>query len=268
MNQNFTLITGASNGLGKEIAIECARRKKNVALVSLPGRNLNKLCQQLEETYKIRAICFETDLTETDSIYEIVSWAKKNIEVDFLINNAGVGGSNPFEDASPSEMDHLIQLNIKAIVILTRLMIPLLREHRRSYILNVASIAALSPLPYKVVYAASKAFIVSFSRGLREELKDSQIKISVLLPGPMLTNPDIITRVMNQGFMAWLILLSPGEVSKIALNSVYKGKAIIIPGFMNKLNISFGGLLPINWRLNILSRIMQNEFLPQHTLRY
>lgn len=263
MNKYYTLITGAGNGLGKEMAIECARRGISVLLVSLSGRNLKKFCQSLRDTFQVEADFFECDLTETGSIEKVVDWVRGSYQVNCLINNAGLGGTYPFEESEPEELELIIQLNIKVMVILTRLMIPLLKIHSKAYILNVSSMAALSPVPFKTVYAASKTFVVSFSKGLWEELKNTPVRVSVLLPGPMLTNPEISQRTMRQGFIAVAGILSPGETSRIALDALFKGKAFILPGFRNKLNSLLVRIVPAALRIYILSRIMRNEILPR-----
>lgn len=254
-----TLITGASSGLGRELAIECAKRKMNLLLVALPGRNLKELCSQLSNGYAIEAHSYEGDLTDKEFIIHVVSDILDRYRVNFLINNAGVGGTVPFPEASVDYLDKIIQLNIRATSLLTRLLLNELRTHSRAYILNVSSMAAFSPIPYKTIYPASKAFIYSFSRGLSEELKGTPVRVMVLNPGPILTNPDVIQRIMKQGIFGRIGLLSAATVSRIALTAVFEGRRVVIPGFFNNFNHWLMKLFPESVRLRILGIVIQRE---------
>ncbi|MFC2100283.1 SDR family NAD(P)-dependent oxidoreductase [Bacteroidota bacterium] len=258
-NEVFTLITGASTGLGKQLAVECAKRGMNLILVALPGRNLDALCKHLEETFGIRTAFYETNLTKKTTIQQMVNQIKRKYAVDMLINNAGIGGSNCFEDSSPEFIENVIMVNIRALSMLTRLLIPELKKHRKAYILNVASMAAFCPMPYKSIYPASKAFVYSFSRSLREELKGSGIKVSVVNPGPILTNPDVVIRILKQGILGRMSLLSASRISNIALNSMIKGKGVIIPGLFNKFNLFLIRILPHQIRMMILTSVFRKD---------
>lgn len=254
-----TLITGASSGLGRELAIECASRHMNLILIALPGRNLNEFCDQLENKYHIQAFAYEGDLTDKNYIHEVAAEVLSKYKVNFLINNAGIGGTVPFQEASVDYLDTIIQLNIRATSLLTRLLIGELKTHQKAYILNVSSMAAFSPIPYKTIYPASKAFIYSFSRGLSEELRGTPVKVVVLHPGPILTNPDVILRIMKQGVFGKIGLLSAGTISRIAISALYHGRSVIIPGFFNNFNHLLMKLFPESFRLKILGSVIQRE---------
>ena len=257
----FTIITGASTGLGKAMAIECATRKMNLILVALPGRNLELFCKQLEFEHKITAVCYEIDLTDKQQIIEMSNSILEKYSVNFLINNAGMGGSVEIEASSVDYIDNIILLNIRALSILTRLFIPELKKHKKSFILNVSSMAAFSPMPFKTVYPASKSFVYSFSRSLRQELKETSIKVSVVHPGPILTNPDVIGRIVKQGIFGKIGLLSGLEITQIALNSIDKGKSVIIPGIMNKINRFLMLIVPTEIRLPFMYRLVKRELM-------
>jgi len=255
----YALITGASNGLGKEIAYEFAQRGNNLILVSLPGENLDNYCKDLEFKYKIKVRYYETDLTKENSPVELAKWVKDHFSVNILVNNAGVGGSRLFEDSSVEYLDTIILLNIRALTLITRLLLTELKKHNPAYILNVASIAAFSPIPYKTVYPASKAFVYSFSRSLHEELKGSTVRISVISPGPIMTNSDTVYRIKKMGFYGRFGLLSANKVAQIAIRSMLDGKEVIIPGFLNKVNFFLIRAVPLRIRLYLLSRIIRKE---------
>ncbi|MFC2126217.1 SDR family NAD(P)-dependent oxidoreductase [Bacteroidota bacterium] len=255
----FTLITGASTGLGKELAIECASRKMNLILVSLPGENLPCLCKLLKSEYKVIVQCYEIDLTLKNAPYKLFSWINDQFSLKIIINNAGIGGTIPFDQSSIKFIDDIIQLNIRAVSVLTRLLIPELKKHSRAYILNVSSMAAYSPMPYKSVYTASKAFIYHFSRGLREELKGTSIRVSVLNPGPIMTNSDVIARILKQGFWGRIGLVTAKRIARIAIRSMLKERTVIIPGFFNKIYLVLVRLIPVSIVLPLIAMKLRKE---------
>ena len=258
-NNLFTLITGASTGLGKELAIECARRKMNLILVSLPGENLPELCANLSARYQVVACHYETDLTDKEKVERLAAWVISNFSVNVLINNAGAGGTRLLETTPIDYIDRLIQLNIRATSMLVRLLIPELKMHRKAYILNVSSMAAFSPLPYKTVYPASKAFVYHFTRGLKAELRNTNIKVSVVNPGPILTNPDVVARIQKQGALGRLSLIPASAIARISVAELIRGRAVIIPGYLNRINVMLMGLIPSGIKLSLSSRIIQRE---------
>ncbi len=255
----YTLITGASKGLGREIAKEFARRGNNLILVALPGEGLQNLCKHLESKYRISTRFYETDLTRENAPFELTYWVKNNFSVNILVNNAGVGGSIPFRDCSADYLDKIILLNVRALSLITRQMLPELKKHSGAYILNIASLAAFSPIPFKTVYPASKAFVYSFSRGLQEELRETSVKVSVICPGQMITNPDTEERINNLGFLGRFGLLSTEKVARITVNSVLKGKKVIVPGILSKVNLFIIRAVPSGIRIPLFARLIRRE---------
>jgi uncharacterized protein len=152
-----------------------------------------------------------------------------------------------------------MQLNVVATALLTQLLLPNLRRQERAWLLNVSSIAAFSPIGFKTVYPASKAFIRHFSLGLREELRGTGVSVSVVYPGPMKTNLDVTQRIENQGFKGKLGLCSPEEVAFIAVRQMLAGRANIVPGFANKLNRWLMALLPEGLVVWLVSRAVSKE---------
>lgn len=258
-DEKYTLITGASTGLGKEFAIECARRGMNLILVSLPHENLEELGQELSASYSVRVACREVDLTNRKLLEELIDWITENFSVNMLINNAGIGGTQFFIDSPIDYLDNMIQLNIRAMTLLTRLLLPELKTHPKAYILNVSSLAAFSPVPFKTIYPASKAFIHHFTRGLKAELKDTNIRVCVLNPGPIMTNKDVTKRINGQSFYVRLSIMSPERIARIAVRKLLRGHAVIIPGFMNRFNAFFIRLAPVSWRLNVGTSIFRRD---------
>ena len=258
----FALITGASKGLGKEIAKELASRKFNLLLVSLNNEGLREFSRSLEKEHHVEVHHIEADLSESQTVFTIAEWAASKGPVSILVNNAGIGGTRAFEEASVEYIDKIIQLNIRATSLLTRLMLPVLKRQKQAYILNVASMASFCPIAYKTVYPASKAFIWSFSRGLNQELRNTSVFVSVIHPGPMKTNADVTRRLENQSHIGKLGVLTTQRTAKIAITRLFNHTSLIIPGFFNKINWFMSKVVPMGIRLQVMSNVMKKELEP------
>lgn len=163
MSNLYAVVTGASQGLGKSFAQELAKKGFNLILMSLPNQNLSELTLTLQQNYGIKVVCKETDLSIKENVILVTEWINKNYDISILINNAGVGGTKKFEEASHFYIEKIIQINVMATSLLTHQLLPNLQKREKAYVLNVSSLAAFSPIGYKTVYPASKAFIHSFS---------------------------------------------------------------------------------------------------------
>ena len=255
MQEKYTLITGASQGMGKQMADECAKRGRNLLLVALPNENLKEFSEHLIRQYNIKADYFECDLIIKKSVENIFKWTQENnYAVDFLINNAGFGGAGSFEDYTLEYVNNMIDLNIRATTNLTHLFIPELKKNTPSYILNNASMVANFPCPYKTIYAATKAYVKNFTRALREELKPQGISVSVLQPGATPTNKIVKNQINEGGFFFKISVTSIEQVAKKAIDRTLKGQAIIVPGYKNRMSLRFIKLVP----MIILQRIIAN----------
>lgn len=256
---SYTLITGASMGLGKEFAVESARRGKNLVLVALPGRNLGQLCEELRLAFGIHAVAVECDMTDEKALGEMAKDILSKYSIDQLINNAGVGGTARFDSSSAEYLDRIIHLNVRATTMLTHLLLPSLKSHDRSLIINIASVAAFGPLPFKTIYPASKAYIYSFSRSLARELRNVGVQVVVVTPGPIITNQDVAMRILKQGVLGRIGLLTAGQICRLTLDGAEKGKEVIVPGFMNRFNRFLIKWTPESWRLSLMDKVLQKE---------
>ena len=256
--EKYTLITGASTGLGKELALECARLRKNLILTALPGEEINRLELDLVKKYQVQVKTFEMDFTQIGAVEFLVDKIK-NFEIEILINNAGVGGTKSFLEATPEYIDQIVMLNMRALVLLTRLLLPVLKRQKKAYILNIASMASFGPMPFKTVYPASKAFVYSFSRGLGAELKGTGITVSVAHPGGMRTNAEVTRRIDSHSRFIRSTALSTTKVAQICIRQLLKNDELIIPGFMNKLSWLVFKIIPVWMRLRIMRFSLQNE---------
>ena len=258
MEKEYALITGASQGLGKAFAMELAKRQYNIILVSLPGEGLPYVATQVE-ALGTEARYYETDLTQKENIVALAAWVNERFPLSVLVNNAGCGGTSRFTDVSVDYLDRIIQLNVKATSLLTHQLLPNLMRQKSAFVLNVGSVAAYSPLGYKTVYPASKAFIHSLTRGLYQEFADSNVFFSVVNPGPMMTNPDSSSRLQQQGRFATMGLLSPEQVAAISIRQLFKRDTLIMLNWVNRLTWIVMKFLPIYIRLPLLTRAIKKE---------
>ncbi len=259
----FTLITGASAGIGKALAVESAKKHQNLVLIALPGENLEKFSESLAQAYKISVKFLEIDLTQKHAPFYVYSWCiKQKLSVNRLINNAGFGCHGSFEDYPLQFYESMMSLNMTAVVQLTRLFIPELKKHTSASILNLGSMAAFLPIPFKTVYAATKAFIYSFTIALREELKESGIKVHILCPGAVPTNQDVQDRIAAAGWLSKISLIAPQKVAKLTLKKMDNQITVIVPGLMNGVYMFLGKFVTKSMRTRALAKLYKKEQTP------
>lgn len=239
------MITGASEGFGKALAIECARRKMNLILVALPGPELHSLTHFIKRNYPVDVITIEKDLCKDESCIEVYNQISAlNVQVNMLINNAGIGSTVFFEEGSIHLYEKQIKLNVLATTLITRLFLETLKRNNPSYILNVGSMASFFYLPKKQVYGATKSFIYFFSKSLRKELRKNKVHVSVLCPGGMNTNLPLTLMNKTGNWISRLSVMNPEEVVPIAIDGLLKRKEVIIPGRVNKFFMLLDKVLP------------------------
>lgn len=254
-SQRYALVTGASRGLGKDIAFELARRGIPTILVGTNER-VRAVCDEIVTTWHVRSECYITDLTKRENVLKMAEAINCQFEVFMLINNAGVGGTHGFEDASVEYIENIIDLNVRCTALLTHQMLPNLKRQPKSYILNVGSMAAHTPTGFKTVYPASKSFVLFFSLGLREELKGTPVSVSVASPGAMATNAEVTERILKQGFLGKFTLKSTEAIARKCVRQTLRRKRHII---INPLSCFLSSVVPNAWKTPILSRIVRRE---------
>jgi len=254
------LITGASSGLGAEFARQLAPVADKLVLVARRGEHLDALKADLEARHpSVKVFVYVMDLTRENQTRDFVEWLEREkISVNFLINNAGMGDRGPFATGDWSKIHAMLELNIVALTRLTHHLLPMLREGGRGAILNVSSIAGLIPLPHMSVYAATKAYVNSFSDGLRMEMRDTGISVTAVLPGPVETEfGQVASR--GTGEPEWTtpdeLTIPASEVVHSALLAVVADKARVIPGWKVALLMGLAVALP----LGILRVILQRK---------
>jgi short-subunit dehydrogenase len=242
----YALITGASKGIGKAMAEILAAKKVNLLLVARSGDLLKKIAGDLARQYGVTTDYLVSDLAEPTAAARIFAWTQeKGYIVDTLINNAGYGLSGSFERYTAEEHNSMMQVNMNVPVELCALYIPQLKQQSKAYILNIASSAAYQSVPGLTAYAASKAFVLSFSRGLNYELRKTSVSVTVISPGATDTDFPNRAKVGTKALKAGEKLnMTPEAVAKIAIGAMYAGKTEAITGFVNKLGAFFVWLLP------------------------
>ncbi|WBV57837.1 SDR family NAD(P)-dependent oxidoreductase [Chryseobacterium daecheongense] len=254
--ESFAVVTGASQGLGKAFVEHLAKKKINVILISLPGQNVAHLSEKIAETYYVKTHYYEIDLSVNENVMQITEELNRSFNIYILINNAGLGGTRKFVDATPDYINTILQVNVMATSLMTHQLLPNLLKQPKAYILNVSSMAAFSPIGFKTVYPASKTFIHSFSRGLHEELKDTNVFVSVVNPGAMKTNKDVCERIEKQGFLGKLTLLDPNKVAARCVNQLFKRDSVIM---VNPISWLVMKILPIWIKLPLMTNAIKKE---------
>ncbi|WBA40934.1 SDR family NAD(P)-dependent oxidoreductase [Hymenobacter canadensis] len=240
------LITGASRGIGRAFAAELARRGYNLLLVARSAAQLEEVAAELRQQFGVQAAILTQDLAAPHAVEAVAEWASSQTqELAVLVNNAGYGLWGRFEDLALEEQQNMLQLNMHVPVALTHRLLPALRQQPKAYILNVSSTAAYQAVPTLTLYAASKAFLLSFSRGLRYELRDSPVSVTCLSPGA--TTTDFADRAgMSAGLQetANKVSMTPAQVAHAGIAALLAGEAELIPGALNKISSKLTGLVP------------------------
>ncbi len=228
------LITGASSGIGLELATLCAAHGHNVVLVARSKPQLDELAVRLRERYTITATVLVQDLSKPGAASKLRDQlAKAQLTVDILINNAGFGVNGPFIESDAPQLLDMIQLNISSLTELTRLLVPAMVERGYGRILNVASIAAFLPCPNLAAYAATKAYVLSWSVALNQELHGAGVTATALCPGSTKTNFASAAGIANPGRFGQGHL-SAQAVAAIGYDAMIAGKAVAVAGWQNR----------------------------------
>ncbi len=253
----FTLITGASAGLGKQIAVECAKREFNLYLVSLPKTGLEDFADELKDSYSIKVEYLSIDLTKKKAPQKVFDFAsEKNLSVNILVNNAGLGFNGRLENLTHELIDTMVLLNVRAATLLSFLFLPAMKEMEKAYILNISSFAGLSPLPNKSVYAATKSYLHFLTQSLNEELKGTNIRVTSIHPNGI-RSERANAKINKSGLIARIAALSPEYVANVAINNMLAGNKFVIPGTMSKVYYYFGSGLPHGIIMKIVGSVFR-----------
>ena len=242
----YALITGASKGIGLAIAEELARKKFDLLLVARSESLLQQEAKRLATTYGVQAEYLAIDLAEADSAQRVYDWCVRNTyTVQMLVNNAGYGLSGPFESHALSQHLDMLSVNNGTLVQLCHLFLPQLKQQPKAYILNIGSSAAYQAVPGLSLYAASKAFVLQFSRGLHQELKRTSVSVTCVCPGATDTGFVDRAEIGEKGRKAAeRVNMTPADVARQSVDATLAGKAEVVTGVLNKAGKLMAWLLP------------------------
>ena len=254
---NITLITGASSGIGEAFARKLAAQGRNVLLVARSEDKLITLCNELGRMNSIRAQHIAMDLSEPESparLFEEVQ--KRGLTVDMIINNAGFGAFGDFAQIDLDRQLNMIDLNIKAVVDLTYRFLAPMRERKQGAIINVASTAGFQPVPFMATYAATKAFVLSFSEALWEENRTYGVTVMALCPGVTETN---FFEAAHGNKPPARTSQTPAEVVDTALSGLARRKSHIVSGWTNLLMVEAERFVPRSLVVRMAGRMMRSQ---------
>jgi len=241
------LVTGASAGIGAELAREFATHGHSLVLVARSRDKLDALAGELRAAHDTDSIIIEADLSDATQLVSVVEQLNdQEIDVDILVNNAGIIDVGPFASAPPEKMQQIIAVNIAAATALTSLLLPSMLERRFGRILNVSSLAGFQPVPSMAVYAASKAYVLSLTESLAEELRATGVSVTALCPG--LTNTNMVASIQASSATAkWapsFLISDPKSVARQAYAGLMMGQTVVVPGLPNQVAAAWSQVTP------------------------
>ncbi|SFV34477.1 SDR family NAD(P)-dependent oxidoreductase [Thermoflavifilum thermophilum] len=256
----YALVTGASSGIGKEIARCLAQRKWNLLLVARNEEILAQTSAELHQQFQVDVRYLPADLAASSEVEKLIQWVHhQQIPLGVLVNNAGYGVWGAFDRLSWQAQQQMLQVNVMALLQITHSLLPLLQSDKEpAYILQVGSLAGYLPLPYFNLYAASKALVNSFTRALAYELRSRNIYVTLLAPGAVATRFN--ERAGLKDIPAAQRYAMPAEiVAKAAIDGLFKRKKVVMPGFSNQLMAQLVSSLPKSWSMTVAARIYRPQ---------
>jgi uncharacterized protein len=251
------LITGASSGIGAELARGLARRGLGVTLVARREERLRELADELADVHVVRAEVVTADVSDEKGRKRLAAQVEeRGLTVEMLVNNAGFGSGGKFAELDPDNEASMVRTNCEAVVALTGRYLPEMIERGRGAILNLASLIAFQPVPFQATYGATKAFVLSFSDALHEEMRGTGVTVTAVCPGP------VRTEFGDQGGFGGAddripdpLWLQADKVARDALNAVERGDRITVPGAGNQIAALWGQHLPRSLLLPLVRRV-------------
>jgi short-subunit dehydrogenase len=254
------LVTGATSGIGLELATLLARDLRDVVLVARRRDRLDAVARGLAEEFGVRATALEFDLARPDTPAEIArELESRRIEIEILVNNAGFGTHGRIADSDPERLIEMIQVNVTALTRLTRLFLPAMLDRRRGRILNVASTAAFQPGPLMAVYYATKAYVLSFSEALANELDGTGVTATVLCPGPTITEFQKQAGIEDTPLFSGPLVQDAATVALAGYRGMLRGRRLVIPGAGNNLLVQALRVTPRRLATAIARRIQERR---------
>jgi uncharacterized protein len=253
----YALVAGGSKGIGFAIAESLAKRGYNLVLIARGYDSLMAAKSTFEQTYNIKVHTVVYDLSKESAARDISKWCEDNgIQLKVLCNVAGLGGARDYLSLPLDSLRYMVNLNVESCMALSLLLIPNLERNAPSYILNVSSMAGLAPIPTKNMYSATKAAVISFSYGLRYQLKEKRISVSCLAPGPVFTKPFIRRETKkNLGWFGMKMAVPVERVGEVAVKRTLRRRMLIVPGTLASVSSAFIRILPKSWAARVYSKV-------------
>jgi short-subunit dehydrogenase len=244
-NRQLALVTGASSGIGAEIAREMAARGYDLILAARRVERLQQLATELKSQHKVSAEVLASDLSMVDGVQALWKAVQaRGRPIDVLVNNAGLGLHGAYAGSDIDMLSKMLSVDVIALSLLTRLALPSMLQRRSGRILNVASLAAFQPAgPGMSAYFAAKSYVLTLTRGLAVELKGSGVTVTALCPGPTPTEFGDVANAANIGLFKVLPQTSARMVARSGVEGMLRGKVAVVPGIFNRL-LAIGGELP------------------------
>ncbi len=262
-SEKNVLVTGASSGIGYELAKLFAQNGFNLILVARREERLRAISEEFKSAYRSKVALVFKDLSRANAPQEIYEELRaRNVPVDILVNNAGFGALGAFHELDSEKILGMIQVNITALTLLTRLFLPDMFKRRYGKILNVSSTAAFQPVPMMAVYYATKAFVLNFSEAISYELRKTGVTVTALCPGPTRSEFQEVSGIRD-ALVVRAGLMSAEKVAKIGYRGLMKGRRVVIPGSLNRAGVWFSKYLPRPWIIAFISWIQKNRGLEE-----
>ncbi len=259
-HRTTALVTGASMGIGLELARQFAMHGHDLILVARHRETLETVSEMLEAQHGVSATVMVADLSDPNAPAALFDEVRNSaIHIDFLINNAGFGLGGEFSDTDGKRELDMIQVNIAALTHLTKLFLPGMLERRAGGIMQVASTAAFQPGPLMAVYYATKAYVLSFSQALSEELRGTGVTVTALCPGPTATNFADTALMSNSRLFVHAGMASASDVARYGYAAMMRGKRIAIPSVRDRVMVQVVRLAPRAMVTRIVKAIQQNR---------
>jgi short-subunit dehydrogenase len=242
--QTWALITGASSGIGKAVAFEFAGKGYNLFLTSWDEQPLQQVAADCHQQFNVETRAYVADLTLLESVDRLIgALLEPPIEIEFLVNNAGFGVGGEFLKTDLARELDLLNVQLVAMLKLTKAVLPQMVARKKGRILNTASVYSFAPVPFQAVYSACKAFLLTFSESLRGELKGTGVTVTALCPGTVRTEFRSRAGIAHRNHTAGA---TPEAVARIAVRQTLKGKHLVVPGFASKFFVFFARRLPVS----------------------
>jgi uncharacterized protein len=253
------LITGASSGIGFDLAHLFARDGYNVVLVARSEEKLQQLARDLEQHHNVTATVVVADLARPEAPREVFERVRQLGQIDFLVNNAGYGLGGKFVETNLQMELDMIQVNISALTHLTKLFLPGMVARGHGRVMNVASTAAFQPGPLMAVYYATKAYVLSFSEAIAEECSATGVTVTALCPGPTDTGFAAAADLTNVRLFNLMKPMSSMDVARVGYRAMLRGKRVVVSGLANKLSAQSVRVTPRVIVTKVVKKLQENR---------